>query len=157
MATFGWIGGEQLPPAQWNLRRIGWTLLPWRNGWRAECRHALVCDTRTLSPSQRHALAESDRPAWRLILPGVENPSERAAPLSLGCTEALTADTGLQELEARLRRVAEMFGMLPRWRDVGPLTLDLLHRGAHNGNRWLGLHPREFSVLWRLVDVRESG
>ncbi|GAA5049854.1 hypothetical protein GCM10023208_08360 [Erythrobacter westpacificensis] len=153
MANFGWIAGEAVPPSQWDLRRIGWTLCGGRGKRRAECRHVLVCDTRKLSPSQRHALARSDRPAWRLILLGVENPSERAALISLGCAEALSADTGLHELAARSRRVAEMFGMLPRWRDVGSLTLDLFHRDARQGNRWLGLHPREFGVLWRLADA----
>ncbi|MWV27197.1 hypothetical protein GRF63_04700 [Erythrobacter sp. GH3-10] len=42
--------------------------------------------------------------------------------------------------------------MLPRWRDIGALTLDLFHRDARKGARWLGLHPREFSLLWRLAD-----
>ncbi|MCB2067011.1 MAG: winged helix-turn-helix transcriptional regulator [Erythrobacter sp.] len=42
--------------------------------------------------------------------------------------------------------------MLPRWRDLGPLTLDLFHRDARQGARWLGLHPREFGLLWRLAD-----
>lgn len=84
---------------------------------------------------------------------GVENPAERARLLSIGCAEALSADTCLQELEARARRVAEMFGMLPRRRNLGPLTLDLFHRDARRGRRWLGLHPREFGLLWRLADA----
>lgn len=41
---------------------------------------------------------------------------------------------------------------LPRRRQVGPLTLDLFHRDARHGVRWLSLHPREFGVLWRLAD-----
>nr|WP_283773391.1 winged helix-turn-helix domain-containing protein [Altererythrobacter sp. KTW20L] len=45
-----------------------------------------------------------------------------------------------------------MFGLLPRWRSVGPLTLDLFHRDIRVGSRWLNLHPREFGVLWRLAD-----
>ncbi len=152
MAIFGWIAGDPAPPARWDLRRVGWKLCQGRNACRAECRHVLVSDTRGLSPPQRQALAESDRPAWRLILLGVENPAERAGLISLGCAEALSANTGLHELEARSRRVTEMFGMLPRRRDVGSLTLDLFHRDARRGNRWLGLHPREFGVLWRLAD-----
>ena len=35
----------------------------------------------------------------------------------------------------------------------GPLTLDLFHRDARHGHRWLHLHPREFGVLWRLSDT----
>src|SRR5690606_38908867 len=93
-----------------------------------------------------------DRPAWRLIMLGVEDAAERAHLLTEGCAEALPAATGLRELAARARRVDEMFGMLPRWRTVGPLTLDLFHRDARRGARWLGLHPREFGLLWRLAD-----
>ncbi|QZH76565.1 MAG: winged helix-turn-helix transcriptional regulator [Erythrobacter sp.] len=43
--------------------------------------------------------------------------------------------------------------MLPRWRSLGPLTLDLFHRDARRGSRWLGLHPREFGLIWRLADT----
>ncbi|TIX52091.1 winged helix family transcriptional regulator [Alteraurantiacibacter aquimixticola] len=46
-----------------------------------------------------------------------------------------------------------MFGLLPRWRSLGPITLDLFHRDARHGPRWLHLHPREFGVLWRLADT----
>lgn len=153
MTVFGWISAEQNPAVQWDLRREGWTLCNGREGCRAECRHVLVCDTRSLDANVRRALAEADQPAWRLIMLGVEDPAERAALLSLGCAEALSAATGLHELAARAQRVSEMFGMLPRWRDVGPLTLDLFHRDARQGSRWLGLHPREFGLLWRLSDA----
>ena len=36
--------------------------------------------------------------------------------------------------------------------DARELTLDLFHRDARQGERWLSLHPREFGVLWRLAD-----
>lgn len=152
MAFFGWIADIQVPPAHWDLRDKGWLLCHGHAGCRAECRHVLICDTRSLDPAARLALAATDQPAWRLIMLGVEDPAERARLLSLGCAEALSADTGLHELEARTRRVGEMFGMLPRWRDIGALTLDLFHRDARHGSRWLGLHPREFGLLWRLAD-----
>ena len=42
--------------------------------------------------------------------------------------------------------------MLPRWRTIGALTLDLFHRDARCKGRWLALHPREFGLLWRLAD-----
>ena len=35
---------------------------------------------------------------------------------------------------------------------AGPLTLDLFHRDARAGERWLALHPREFALLWRLAE-----
>ncbi|MEE4289978.1 MAG: winged helix-turn-helix domain-containing protein [Erythrobacter sp.] len=45
--------------------------------------------------------------------------------------------------------------LIPRFCQVGDVTLDLLHRDARVDDRWLGLHPREFAVLWRLA--REPG
>lgn len=150
---FGWIAATAAPPDRWDMRRAGWTLCHGHQGSRCDCRHVLVCDTRALTPEQRRGLAEADKPAWRLILLGVEEPAERAALLSLGCAEALGAATTLRELALRAARVDEMFGLLPRWRDLGPLTLDLFHRDARKGSTWLHLHPREFGVLWRLADT----
>jgi DNA-binding response OmpR family regulator len=140
------------PPWRWDLRRMGWTLCRGHDGRRAECRHVLLADARELGQSVRERLAQADRPAWRLLILGIEEAAERAALLTLGCAEALPATVGLRELEARARRVDRMFGMLPRWRSVGPLTLDLFHRDARRGGRWLALHPREFGLLWRLAD-----
>ena len=42
--------------------------------------------------------------------------------------------------------------MIPRFREAGDLTLDLFHRDGRVEDRWLGLHPREFELLWRLVE-----
>ena len=155
---FGWVADGGEPPAQWDMRAAGWTLCGGREGpdgacTRSDCKHVLVCDVRHITPGQRRGLAEADRPAWRLVMLGVEEPAERAALLALGCAEALSASTTLRELAARARRVDEMFGLLPRWRDLGPLTLDLFHRDARKGSTWLHLHPREFGVLWRLADT----
>lgn len=152
MKTFGWVSAQRDPPEQWDLRRLGWRLCCGRGGKRADCHHVLIVDTRWLRPITRCELADADRPAWRLLMIGVEEPAERARLLSLGCAEAMPTGIGLRELEARARRVDDMFGMLPRWRILGPLTLDLFHRDARRGGRWLALHPREFGVLWRLAD-----
>ncbi len=43
--------------------------------------------------------------------------------------------------------------LIARWIDAGPLRLDLFHRDAHLGGRWLALHPREFALLWRLAET----
>lgn len=153
MAVFGWIGGSPEPPERWDLRNCGWTLCHGQHGSRMDCRHVLVIDTHRLDQTQRMGLAQADRPAWRLIMLGVELGAERASLLGLGCAEALSETTTLHELDARARRVAEMFGTLPRWRDIGPVVLDLFHRDGRRGNRWLGLHPREFGLLWRLADT----
>lgn len=42
--------------------------------------------------------------------------------------------------------------MIPRFREAGDVTLDLLHRDGRVVDRWLGLHPREFELLWRLSE-----
>jgi DNA-binding winged helix-turn-helix (wHTH) protein len=150
---FGWIARQSEPPPRWDLRRSDWHLCHGRDGCRAECKHVLICDVHDWGPAERLGLAEADRPAWRLIMLGVEEPSERARLLSIGCAEALSATTNLHELVVRADRVHEMFSMLPRWRVLGPITLDLFHRDARAGNRWLRLHPREFGVIWRLADT----
>ena len=152
MSVFGWVAADREPPSRWDMRGNGWHLCHGSDGCRADCKHVLVCDVRTLTPAIRNDMANADRPAWRLIMLGVEEASERAHLLSIGCAEALPACTTLRELSARAKRVDEMFGLLPRWRSLGPLTLDLFHRDARKGARWLNLHPREFGVLWRLAD-----
>jgi hypothetical protein len=89
------------PPWQWDLRRLGWSLCGGRGGLRAERRHVLLADARELSHAEGEGMAEADRPAWRLLMLGIEEPAERAALLTLGCAEALPATVGLRELEAR--------------------------------------------------------
>jgi two-component system, OmpR family, response regulator len=42
--------------------------------------------------------------------------------------------------------------MIPRFREAGDLTLDLFHRDARVADNWLGLHPREFELIWRLAE-----
>ncbi|MBV1690560.1 winged helix-turn-helix domain-containing protein [Novosphingobium sp. G106] len=42
--------------------------------------------------------------------------------------------------------------MLPRYRTIGPLRLDLFARDGFVAGRPLALHPREFALLWRLAD-----
>lgn len=42
--------------------------------------------------------------------------------------------------------------MLPRFRELGYLTLDLFHRDGRVDDRWVGFHPREFEMLWLLGD-----
>jgi DNA-binding response OmpR family regulator len=49
--------------------------------------------------------------------------------------------------------MAELAQSLPRYRQIGPLQLDLLAREAFVAKRALGLHPREFALLWRLAET----
>lgn len=41
----------------------------------------------------------------------------------------------------------------PRFREAGEMTLDLFHRDARVDDRWLGLLPEEFALLWRLAAI----
>lgn len=50
------------------------------------------------------------------------------------------------------RLLIESEEMIPRFREAGDLTLDLFHRDGRVEDRWLGLHPREFELLWRLAE-----
>ena len=41
---------------------------------------------------------------------------------------------------------------MPRHVRAGPVMLDLFHRDGNVAGDWLGLHPREFELLWRLAE-----
>lgn len=53
---------------------------------------------------------------------------------------------------AAYEAVSDSEMLLPRFRAAGDLTLDLFHRDARVADNWLGLHPREFELLWRLAE-----
>ncbi|WP_299194297.1 winged helix-turn-helix domain-containing protein [uncultured Erythrobacter sp.] len=42
--------------------------------------------------------------------------------------------------------------LIPRFREAGDVTLDLFHRDGRVDDRWIGFHPREFELLWRLAE-----
>ncbi len=73
--------------------------------------------------------------------------------LKEGVGDALPTTTGLVELAARAMRLGENAQALKRFRQAGPVVLDLFHRDGRIGEQWLGLHPREFALVWRLADV----
>lgn len=144
MRRFGWVAAQTEVPPQWDLRRLGWTLAP-------VARVSLV-DMRERPPGiaiERLCGAEARE---RCLFLGVECGLERARLLEGGAGEALSGEVTLAELELRARRVAAACESLPRRREVGPLTLDLLHRDARAASTWLSLHPREFALLWRLAE-----
>ena len=88
----------------------------------------------------------------RCMFLGVDAANQRVRLLEAGAADALPAAVELRELELRARRIAAASGQLPRRREIGPLTLDLIHRDARARGRWLALHPREFGLLWRLAE-----
>lgn len=88
-----------------------------------------------------------------VLLLGANDPGERARLLRLGFGDVVTGDVDLAEVDARASRIAAQANALPRYRDLDGLVLDLFARDAFADDRPLGLHPREFALLWRLSDT----
>lgn len=144
-AGFVWLSRAGLIPARWDLRLLGWTL----SGTSDDIGLPALFDG-------RQGFRQGD---WRnltapglIVSVGVDCSEERAAMLTAGLGDALPASIAVGELALRLTRLSLGAGAVPRRRQVGPLMLDLLHRDAQIGARWLALHPREFALLWRLAD-----
>ena len=88
----------------------------------------------------------------RVLLLGLANPFERADLLRMGFGEALPPQATRGEIAVRAARVADRLGRIARRRRCGPLVLDLVRRDGMVGDRPLRLNPREFALLWRLMD-----
>jgi two-component system OmpR family response regulator len=150
LRVFRWLNENELPPAL-DLRECGWHLLASRRP-RSEC-VALANAAAMDQPSwQRFLLSYGHEDRRLIMLLGIAEAADRARLLRLGFGEVLGAQLELRELEARALRLTELENLLPRFRQVGPLRLDLLAREAFVDGEPLGLHPREFGLLWRLSD-----
>lgn len=144
MRSFRWLGALPLP-ASLDLRRQGWVLdeSPDNEG----SSPALTCEA-----SSACAIVPMRERARTLVI-GVNDSVERAEWLQQGFGDVLPAWVSLGELEMRAMRVRMAAQAEPRRRRHGSLELDLLTReGTVRGKR-LGLHPREFSLLWRLAQT----
>lgn len=152
MRLFRWFSAGPIPVA-YDLRRLGWQLIGDSSSSGPAphvllgCPHNLPLndwvDLSSASPMQRK---------WMMML-DVNGSLERARMLRMGFGDALGSGPELDELEARVIRLAAMADALPRYRQHGALRLDLLAREAFVAGRALGLHPREFALLWRLAEV----
>jgi DNA-binding response OmpR family regulator len=149
VALFCWHSERGDPPVQWDLRRSGWTLCAAGSAVPAEIR---LFDSRGLDRERRFALVQGELHRARILVLAVDDPVDRATLLALGYGEALPSGTGLAELDIRARRLAQLPGLVPREREAGPVTLDLVHRDGRVGQSWLALHPREFALIWRLAE-----
>lgn len=152
---FAWLSDSMSPPARWDLRFLGWRMresaeladdkddvdhsakCPILLDWRAETR--------------RQDWSESVDHKWVLAI-GVDESDDRAKLLALGLGEVLPTNTGPVELAERTMRIAEYAHSVSRYRTAGPVTLDLFHRDGRIDDQWLGFHPREFALLWRLAE-----
>lgn len=88
-----------------------------------------------------------------ILLVGVDDEAQRKRLLRLGFGDVLGSDASLDEIEARAQSIAARSETLPRIRTFGRLSLDLLARDGFVAGRPLGLHPREFALIWRLADT----
>lgn len=162
MGVFGWISERSEPPREWDLRAVGWTMSACeargalaRQGAcacepTANERFPLLCDYHATSAARLSQLGGLRR---RILLLGVDGSLERAGLLAAQFADALPSATGLRELAERASRVARHGDeIMPRHRSAGVVRLDLFHRDGWVQGRWLGLHPREFALLWRLAE-----
>jgi two-component system OmpR family response regulator len=152
MRQFRWHSAGPIPAGS-DLRRLGWQLREAPGAGGDGESHPLLVRPDGLAFGEWLKLAGAT-PAerkWMLML-DVADGQERARLLRLGFGDALAPGLSLEELEQRLQRLADQAQALPRTRHHGPLRLDLLAREAFVAGRALGLHPREFALIWRLAD-----
>ena len=145
MRRFGWVGPGTVP-ASADLRRRGWQL-------RARATYGPEADVD--GAEQFLLLVDAGhRPAMRWLEDESAVAHRRwARLLALGVGDVLGGQATLAEVDARASRIVGLGDVLPRYRGYGPLRLDLLGREGFVGGKALGLHPREFALLWRLLEA----
>ena len=148
---FRWLSTEDVP-TRFDLRQHGWLLRAAGGADDAGC--PLLVEPRSLPAADWLQLTGGGcaRRMATLVI-GIDQPSERARLLRIGFGDVVGGAIELVELAARLRRVAAQSRTLPMSRRHGPLTLDLAARDGFVAARRLGLHPREFALLWRLSEA----
>lgn len=153
MQLFRWFSVGPIPAA-YDLRRLGWQLLTDSRSSGLGEAYVLLGQPHDLPLPQWLNLASANaaQRKWMMMLE-VEESRERAQMLRLGFGDALGHGPSLDELEARVLRLAQFARSLPRYRQHGPIKLDLLLREAFVAGRGVGLHPREFALLWRLTET----
>ena len=153
MRQFRWFSAGPVPAA-YDLRRLGWHLLEEHRAPSSEKAYALLGRPKELPLGQwlKMAGATATERKWMMMLE-VSDTGERARMLRLGFGDALDFGASLEELEYRLIRLTHFAQSLPRYRYHGALQIDLLSREGFVAGRALGLHPREFALLWRLADT----
>ena len=157
MRCFFWLGPREIAENV-DLRRCGWRLraaMPVADAAGVlpiDC--PILLDRLTIDPRYwrwlmgPHAVLVR---RWLLVL-GIGDGDERARLLRKGFGDVVSRDMPLAEVEARALRILDHADALQRWRRHGPLRLDLIQREAFADKQALGLHPREFAVLWRLME-----
>ena len=154
--AFLWLSHSPAVPSRWDLRLADWSMrhAPSAAGASEELPGVLDWRRASRPPDWRDLAARG-----QIAAVGVDDAGERAQLIDHGLGDALASGVGFVELRARLARLAGRAHALPRRLAAGPITLDLFHRDGvfyrenNAGGRWLGLHPREFALLWRLAET----
>lgn len=150
LAEYTWLSVAPAPPGRWDLRLIGWRLRPEFRPQNAEQGLPTLLDWRIGFRCADWA----DCPAKHSVIAiGVDDGETRAQLIGEGFGDALPSQVALVELAARLLKLEGLQRQIPRQQHIGPVTLDLFHRDAQVDSVWLGLHPREFALLWRLAET----
>ena len=159
MRRFYGVGSQEIS-AGIDLRAHGWRLLAALSLQPEDWvdflpDHPILLEYGVIEPSQWRQLTGPRGAKLRrwVLVQGVEDGEERARLLRKGFGEVVPLDTPLAELAERAGRVRDNALSLRRFRRYGPLRLDLLDREGYVRSSPLGLHPREFAVLWRLMDT----
>ncbi len=143
---FRWLDAG-LIPAAYDLRRCGWILFDSCSPDRAPTVGLLESGRR----DPKALVSPGQRPATLLL--GIPEPSRRADLLRAGFGDVLGPSPDIGELEARAARIIARLADQPAARRHGELVVDLLARDGFVAGRAVGLHPREFALLWRLMQV----
>ncbi len=154
MRLFRWLSAKAIPSSI-DLRRCGWHLAGPETAREEAGPNPALAHADSLDDTHWSSLGD-----WRLqplrslvLLIGVDDEEARARLLRLGFGDVLGGRTSLREIEARALRIVAQTAVLPRIRELGRLRLDLFARDGFVGRRPLGLHPREFALIWRLADA----
>jgi hypothetical protein len=147
---FRWLSAIAIPAA-FDLRQRGWQLV----GDDREGACPALAHIKNIDAACWIALLGVRGPELRrlILLFGVDDRDECARLLQLGFGDVLGTAHDIGEIEARAQRISELADTLPRFRDVGQLRLDLFRRDGIVQGKPLGLHPREFALIWRLTDT----
>jgi hypothetical protein len=154
------------------FRWLGLSAIPWsadlrRRGWQLDTEAVRQCAGPADAPGPCLMLldgTQQTRMRWLLgegpmcrrraaLVLGVSDPAERAGLLAQGVGDVVGSDATLGEIAARAQRIVRMSAVVPRFRAYASLRLDLLGRDGFVEGKPLGLHPREFALLWRLLEA----
>ncbi len=154
MRLFRWLSANAIPPSI-DLRQLGWQFASENTADDDDLRSPGLAQVDVLDDESWRSLRDWHFAPMRalVLLTGIDDLDVRARLLRMGFGDVTGSHISLHEIEARAQRISAHAALMPRMRHFGPLQLDLFARDAFAGERRLGLHPREFALIWRLSDT----